>query len=181
MNATSQTPIQCTAFHQYTSFTKKIVPPEIQTHFYINTPHFPHFQIWTFWPHQLKNLNFTNSFLEHYPQPKLNQNSSKDPKLILILTMKLVYTYFWKSLLIGDLIWLTLTWLAFSNSSQIMQTTSNHLKKWHVWPQKQKPKAVPYTQAIPWAFGQKKHWMFITLKLRTPLHQIELPAWKCLE
>ncbi len=61
--------------------------------------------------HMLKNSNLTNSFLEHYPQPKMNQKSPKDPKSILILTMKLLYTYFWKTLPIGALIWLTLIWL----------------------------------------------------------------------
>ncbi len=77
----------------------------------------------------LQNSKFTNSFLEHNPQPKLNQNSSKDHKLILILTMKLLYIYFWKTLPSGDLIWLTPIWLAFSKSSQIVQPTSNHLKR----------------------------------------------------
>ena len=57
--------------------SQKIILWEIQTHFYINTPYFAYLQIWTFWPHEPKNLNFTNSFLEHYPQPKLNQNSPK--------------------------------------------------------------------------------------------------------
>ena len=31
------------------------------------TPCFLNFQIWTFWPHEPKNSNFTNSFLKHYP------------------------------------------------------------------------------------------------------------------
>ncbi len=55
--------------------------------------------------------------------------------------MKLVYTYFWKTLPVGDLIWLALIWLAFSKSSQIVQPTSYHLKarrvykppQWHGW------------------------------------------------
>ncbi len=47
----------------------------------------------------------------HYPQPKMNQKSPKDPESILILTMKLLYTYFWKMLPVGALIWLTLIWL----------------------------------------------------------------------
>ncbi len=107
---------------------KKFVPSKLWIHFYINTPYFLYFQIWTFWSHKPKNSNFTNSFLEHYPQPKLNQKSPKDLELILILTMKLLYAYFWKMLPIGDLIWLTPIWLAFSKSSQIVQPTSNHLK-----------------------------------------------------
>ncbi len=36
----------------------------------------------------------------HYPQPKMNQKSPNDPKSILILTIKLLYTYFWKTLLL---------------------------------------------------------------------------------
>ncbi len=47
----------------------------------------------------------------HYPQPKMNKKSREDPKSILILTMKLLYTYFWKMLPIGALIWLTTIWL----------------------------------------------------------------------
>ncbi len=42
--------------------------------------------------------------------------------------MKLLYTYFWKTLPLVDLIWIALIWLTFSKSSQIMQPTSNHLK-----------------------------------------------------
>ncbi len=47
----------------------------------------------------------------HYPQPKTNQKSPKDPKSILILTMKLLYTYFWKMLPAGALILVALIWL----------------------------------------------------------------------
>ncbi len=62
-------------------------------------------------------------------QTHLNQKSPKDPKLILILTMKQVlYTYFWKTLPVGDLIWLTPISLAFYKSSQIGPSSSNHLK-----------------------------------------------------
>ena len=39
------------------------------------------------WEHELV-------FIRHCPQPKFNQKSPKDPNLILILTMKLVYAYF---------------------------------------------------------------------------------------
>ncbi len=88
-------------------------------------PIFLHFQIWTFWPQEPKNSNLINSFLVPYPQPKMNQKSPKDPKSILILTMKLLYTYFWKMLPIGALIWLALIWLIWA---QIAQPTSNHLK-----------------------------------------------------
>ncbi len=56
------------------------VPSEIQRHFYIHTPFFLHFQIWPFWPQKPKNSNLTNSFLTHYPQPKMNQKSPKEPK-----------------------------------------------------------------------------------------------------
>ncbi len=41
----------------------------------------------------------------------MNQKSPKDPESILILTMKLLYTYFWKMLPAGALIWLTPIWL----------------------------------------------------------------------
>ncbi len=41
----------------------------------------------------------------------MNQKSPKDPKLILILTMKLLYTYFWRTLPVGALIWLAPIWL----------------------------------------------------------------------
>ena len=74
---------------------QRFVPSEIWTNFYIHTPYFLNLQIWTFQPHEPKKLNFLNSFLEHYPQPKINQKSPKDPKLILILNMKLLYTFFW--------------------------------------------------------------------------------------
>ncbi len=43
--------------------------------------------------------------------------------------MKLLLTYFWKRLPIGDLISLTPISLAFSKSSQIGQSSSNHLKR----------------------------------------------------
>ncbi len=58
----------------------------------------------------------------------MNQKSPKDPKSIFILTMKLLQTYFWKRLPIGDLISLTPISLAFSKSSQIGPSSSNHLK-----------------------------------------------------
>ncbi len=100
----------------------------VWTHFYIHTPYFLHFQIWTFWPRKPKNSNFINSFLEHYPQPKMNQKIQKDPKSILILTMKLLQTHIWKTLPISDLISLGLISLTFSKSSQISPSSSNHLK-----------------------------------------------------
>ncbi len=78
------------------------------------------------------NLNFLTSWTQKLKLHKffpralsLTQNEPKDPKSILILTMKQVYTYFWKTLPIGDLIWLAV----ISKSSQIMQPTSNHLKR----------------------------------------------------
>ncbi len=85
---------------------------------------FPHFQIWPVWPQKPKNLNLTNSFLTHYPQPNMNQQSPKDPKSILILIIKLLYTYFWKMLPLGALIWLAPIWLIWA---QISRPTSNHL------------------------------------------------------
>ncbi len=68
---------------------------EIQTNSFKHVPNFPTLHIWTFWSEEPKNANFTFSFLVHYPQPKQNQKSLTDPNLILILTMKQVYTYFW--------------------------------------------------------------------------------------
>ncbi len=62
----------------------------------------------------------------HYPEPKMNQKSPKGPKSILILTMKLLYTYFWKMLPIGALIWLTPIWLIEPKSRNPPQIT----KKW---------------------------------------------------
>ncbi len=106
-------------------FHQLFVPSEIWRHFYICTLFFPHLQIWPFWPQEPKNSNFTNSFLIHYPQPKMNQKSPKDPKSILILTIKLLYTYFWKMLPEGALILLAPIWLTWA---QISQPTSNHLK-----------------------------------------------------
>ncbi len=53
------------------------------------------------------------------------QKSPKDPKSILILTMKLLHTYFWKMLPVGALIWLALIWL---NWAQITQPTSSTQK-----------------------------------------------------
>ena len=67
---------------------------EIWNHFYIYTSNFQPFQIWTFWPEEPKYLNFLKSFSAHYPQLKLNQTCPKHPELIIIiLTMKLLYTY----------------------------------------------------------------------------------------
>ena len=80
----------------------------------------------------LPNLNFLTSgtqkfkfdkFLPHTLSPI--QNELKEPKSILILTIKLQYTYFWKTLPVGALIWLTPIWLTWT---QIAQPTSNHLK-----------------------------------------------------
>ncbi len=91
-------PKQLTTFHQYTSFTKCLCfvtygticatisqifsPPEE--------------------PKEPKNSNFTKSFIENCPQ--FNPKSPKHPNLILILTMKLVYTYFSQTLPVGALI-----------------------------------------------------------------------------
>ncbi len=110
-------------------FINILLSPNICTFWDTETflhPHpiyFSHFQIWTFWPQKPKNSNLTNSFLAYYPQPKMNQKSPKDPKLILILTIKLLYTYFWKMLPVGALIWLAPIWLIWA---QIAQPISNH-------------------------------------------------------
>ncbi len=65
----------------------------------------------TFWPQKPKNSNLTNSFLTHHPQPKMNQKSPKDPKSILILTIKLLCTY-------GALIWLAPIWFTWAQIAQ---------------------------------------------------------------
>ncbi len=45
----------------------------------------------------------------------MNQKSPKGPKSILILTMKVLLTYFWKRLPIGASIWLAPIWLISPN------------------------------------------------------------------
>ncbi len=57
----------------------------------------------------LSNLNFLPSETPKFKLDKFlphtlsqTQNTPKDPKLILILTIKLLYTYFWKTLPAGD-------------------------------------------------------------------------------
>ncbi len=77
-------------------------------------------------------LNFPKSFLIYYPQLKLNQNSPKDPKLILFLTMKLLYTYFWLTLPTGALIWVALIWVAFFKRSQIASPPQITYKVWQI-------------------------------------------------
>ncbi len=51
-------------------------------------------KIWTFYPQKPKNLNLTNPLLMNYPWPIQVQKDLKDPNLILICTIKLLYTYF---------------------------------------------------------------------------------------
>ncbi len=60
------------------------------------------------------------------------------------LTMKLLYTYFWKTLPVGDLIWLALIWLTFSKSSH----HATHLKS----PEKNMKRHVLFleTWSKPW-------------------------------
>ncbi len=133
LNAISQTPIQYSTFHQNTSFTKYLCLlryGDISTF----TPNFFHTSKFDLFDlRNQKNWNLTNSFLTHCPHPKMNQKSPKDPKSILILTIKLLYTYLWKMLPIGALIWLAPILLIWA---QIPQPTSNHLKMvqiivWH--------------------------------------------------
>ncbi len=50
---------------------------------------------WMIWPEEPQILLFLKSFLTHYPQPKFNPKSPKNLQLILIMTVKQVYTYFW--------------------------------------------------------------------------------------
>ncbi len=107
-----------------TSFTKCCTFWDMETFLHPH-PIFSALPKSTFWPQEPKNSNLTNSFLEHYPQPKMNHKSLKDPKLILFLTIKMLYTYFWKMLPVGAWIWLALIWLMWA---QITQPTSNHLK-----------------------------------------------------
>ncbi len=122
LNTTIQTPIQYTTFHQHTSFTKYLyllrcglICPSMSQIF-----HPYKFELFDW---KTKNLNFTFSFLAHCPQPKYNKNSPKDPKLILILTMKQVDTYRCCLLVICLGHPVQLTW-APKNST----TSSNHLQ-----------------------------------------------------
>ncbi len=59
----------------------------------------------------------------------MNQKSPKDTKSIHILTMKVLLTYYWKTLPTGALIWFALIWLIWAQNAQ---PTSNHIKtNWH--------------------------------------------------
>ncbi len=93
-NATSQTPIQNTTFHQYTSFTKYLYllrygDISTSTHFFCTSK----FELFF-----LRNQKFKfDKFLSH--ALSTTQNEVKEPKSIHIFTMKLLYTYFWKMLL----------------------------------------------------------------------------------
>ncbi len=102
LNATIQIPTQYTTFHQHTSFTKYL-------YFLRYWPIFPslsqifHHSKCKFFDLKNPTIQTLYFFPMHHAQPTLNQTSLKDPKLILILTMKQVYTYFWWTLHKGDL------------------------------------------------------------------------------
>ncbi len=66
------------------------------------TPKFTASPNLNFCPEEPKNLNFTFPFLVHYPWPKLNVKTLKDPNLIHIFNMKLVCTWFLPLLSAGD-------------------------------------------------------------------------------
>ncbi len=111
MNAATQTPKQHITFYQYTSSTKYL-------YFLVwGTDPFPHpypkfsaLPNLNFLAQEPKNLYF-KSFPAHYPQPTLNQICPKYPELILILTMKLLCTYFSLTLpeviCLGHSVWVT--------------------------------------------------------------------------
>ncbi len=93
LNAPIQAPTQY-SFHQYTSFTKYLYFLRYGL-ICLSMSHIFHpskFELFDLKNPKILTLYF--SFLVHNPQPKLNQKSPKDPKLILILTMKQVHTYF---------------------------------------------------------------------------------------
>ncbi len=56
----------------------------------------------------------------------MNQKSPKDPKSILILTMKLLQTYFWKRLPVGALIWLAPNWLISPNRATHLKSPKKY-------------------------------------------------------
>ncbi len=122
LNTTTQTPIQQTTFHQYTSFTNYLYFLRYRS---TSTSILHVFCTSKFELFDLKNPKIQNSYLVHYPQPKANHESPIDLKLILILTMKLLYTYFFLTLPADALIWLPPIWPV---SAQIAQPTSNHPK-----------------------------------------------------
>ncbi len=57
----------------------------------------------------------------------MNQKSLKGPKLILILTMKVLLTYFWKRLPIGASIWLAPIWLTNPNRATHLKSPKKTL------------------------------------------------------
>ncbi len=131
MNAASWTPIQYTTFHQHT-FTKYLYFLRYRP---ISTfdPIFSVLSNLNFWPKEPKNLNFPKSFVTHYPQPKLNNRSPNDPKLI-ILTMEQVYTYFWQTLPAGALISVAIILFTFSSALQwcnLLNSPENHCHDSH--------------------------------------------------
>ncbi len=139
-NATSQTPIQLLHFINILLSPNVCAFWDMET-FLHSHPNFS----------ALPNLTFMTS--KTHPQPKMNQKSPKDPKSILILTMKLLYTYFWKTLPVGALTWLAPIWLIWA---QIAQPTSNHLKTGTKTnpekPRQQKPREFLGTKRIPLQF-----------------------------
>ncbi len=60
----------------------------------------------------------------------MNQKSPKGPKSILILTMKLLLTYFWKRLPIDASIWLAPIWLISPNCATRLKSPK---KKWNIF------------------------------------------------
>ncbi len=81
----------------------------------------------------LPNLNFLTWKIQKLELPKIlpwtlspsqiEPKSSKDPKLILVLTMKLLYKYIWLTLPTGALIWVALIWVTFPVLQIINHTT----------------------------------------------------------
>ncbi len=110
----------------------------------------------------------------------MNQKSPKDPEWILILTIKLLYTYFWMTLPTGDLIWLAPIWLAFSKSSQIVQPTSNHLKnvkKRNIFMvQKKNDAKFGFGWVLVW-LGPIEPGFHRFCMSRLPGHQVSCQAW----
>ncbi len=103
--------------------------PQTPKEKYISSILFFHQDLCTVWDtEQPENSNLTNPLLMHYPWPKQIQKDSKDPKLILILTMKQVYRYFWLVLPIGKLFW-----SPSFGPSKLMTFQQHNLLKSQVW------------------------------------------------
>ena len=81
-------------YPQYTSLTKYLYFLRYRSICASISYFFWPLPIWNFWPEEPKNSNFTNFFVSIVLDLNSTKKIPKDPNLILILTMKLVDTYF---------------------------------------------------------------------------------------